>query len=72
MPRLDGAGLVTLLRREGPNRQTPIIMVSVHRPERGGGGATATATGIDLFLTKPVDPDGLVSVAMSLMGSRAS
>ena len=68
MPGLDGIGIVEVLRTWGED--TPILMIS------GFGtvdaAVTALHTGVDDFLTKPVEPDVLSARVESLLERRPS
>ena len=64
MPLMDGYEMVSAVRRDGPNRVTPILMVSTELDaedmDRGYAcGATA-------YLGKPVAADVLESLAQTL------
>jgi len=68
MPYFKGADFLTALRKkEGPNRDTPVIMISAYIPDLSDSHKTSHHT---LFLEKPVDPDRLKRyVKISLVNS---
>jgi two-component system chemotaxis response regulator CheY len=64
MPLMDGYEMVSAVRREGPNRVTPILMVSTELdPEDMDRGYACGATA---YLGKPVAEDVLESLAQTL------
>ncbi|QYF86268.1 ATP-binding protein [Brevundimonas sp. PAMC22021] len=59
MPVMDGISATRAIRREGLNRETPVVALTanamdVHRQ-------AWLAVGVESFLTKPIDPAALVS-----------
>jgi CheY-like chemotaxis protein len=62
MPRLDGASAARRIReRPGPSREAPLIALTAEAGE--AERAAALQAGLDGFLTKPIDPGQLASVA---------
>ena len=51
LPTLDGVTLCQAIRREGPNREVPILMVTARREE--SDKILGLETGADDYLTKP-------------------
>jgi two-component system chemotaxis response regulator CheY len=69
MPRMDGYTFVESVREAGPNRETPIVMVST---ESGAGDMTrGYAAGANAYLTKPVTETRLLRLARLLCGGEA-
>jgi two-component system, chemotaxis family, chemotaxis protein CheY len=64
MPRMDGYELVSAVRREGPNRATPIVMVSTESATVDA--ERAYASGANVYLSKPVKAAELVGLASAL------
>jgi len=67
MPVLDGYSLVEAVRRQGPNQDTPIMMVSTE--SSSSDAARGYAVGANLYLTKPVAAQQLALMASMLVGS---
>lgn len=66
MPRLDGFGLVERLRAQPRFERTPILILTTETsPEMKARGRAAKATG---WLTKPFDPEVLLSVIARFVG----
>ena len=58
MPRLDGFGFIEGVRKEGPNRAVPILVLSTESHiEKKNRARSAGATG---WIIKPFDPVKLV------------
>lgn len=66
MPRLDGWATATALRADPATEHIPIVLLSARAQsadlERG------SRIGVDAYLTKPFDPDELISVVRRLAG----
>jgi two-component system, sensor histidine kinase len=71
MPVMDGLEACALLRgREGPNRDTPVIMLSA---DAGSANIEAgLAAGADAYLTKPVVPHILFEALAKALQGRAA
>ena len=63
LPRLDGIGVVRILRSHREFRDTPIIMVSGHDPE--GFLQPAMDAGCSDYLPKPIDFERLDTILES-------
>ena len=58
MPRMDGFELIEEVRREGPNKGTPILVLTTEsEPERKARAKQAGATG---WIVKPFNPEKLL------------
>ncbi len=69
MPKLDGYGFLKEFRRREDISQTPAIMVST---EAGAHDkALGYAAGANLYLTKPIKPNELLSYTRLLLGDVA-
>lgn len=69
MPKLDGYGFLKEFRRNEGIAQTPAIMVST---EAGSNDkALGYAAGANLYLTKPIKPNELLSYTRLLLGDVA-
>jgi two-component system chemotaxis response regulator CheY len=64
MPLMDGYQMVSAVRREGPNRTTPILMVSTELDQEDMD--RGYACGATAYLGKPVAGDVLESLAHTL------
>lgn len=70
MPGLDGIEIVQRLRQRQPSAQTPaILMVTACDPEEARGDAMAS--GIDGFITKPVNPSLLFDAITMIFNRQA-
>ena len=58
MPEMDGYELVSTIRREGPNRDVPVIMLSTEGEEEDR--QRGLDAGVDLYLPKPASPQQLL------------
>jgi two-component system chemotaxis response regulator CheY len=68
MPRMDGYALVAHVRRDaGPNRATPVVMVSTE--SETADADAAYAAGANVYLSKPVQATELVGYATALTGA---
>jgi two-component system chemotaxis response regulator CheY len=67
MPRMDGFAFVSALRRGGPNRTAPVVMISSE--EADAAADQAYAVGANIYLNKPVTADELIGMVRALMGS---
>ena len=63
LPRLDGLGVVRILRSHREFRDTPIIIVSGHDP--AGYGQPAIEAGCSAYLPKPIDFERLDTILQS-------
>ena len=64
MPGMHGVDLISKLRRLGPTRFTPMLVLTTDsHPEKRSAAKTAGATG---WLVKPVDPAKLIEVVKQL------
>lgn len=64
MPNMDGIALVRAMRGGGPNRMTPILILTTEADaEKKASGRAAGATG---WLVKPFSPERLVEIAAKL------
>lgn len=61
MPLMDGYEMIAAVRREGPNRTTPILMVSTEIDP--ADELRGYACGATVYLAKPVAPDVLAELA---------
>ena len=61
MPHMDGYEFVAAVRRDGPNRTTPILMVSTEID--AADELRGYASGATVYLGKPVAPEMLASLA---------
>ncbi len=65
MPGMHGVDLITKLRRLGPTRFTPMLVLTTDsQPEKRGAAKAAGATG---WLVKPVDATALLQVVKQLV-----
>lgn len=66
MPRLDGFGLITAVRRSDAHRATPILVLTTESaPDLKAKARTAGATG---WIVKPFDAASLVSAIRRVAG----
>ncbi len=65
MPRLDGAGLVRLLRTSRQWVDVPVVMLS----GEVGAEAIAATVGVNAFLSKPVETDQLIDTITTLLAA---
>jgi len=68
MPRLDGLATAAELRADADLADVPVIMVTTSAHPRDL--VQARQAGVDAYLTKPYDPDELVTMARSLLAGR--
>jgi len=66
MPRMDGYKFVATLRRRGPNRTAPVVMISTESAT--ADAEAAYAAGANVYLNKPVAADELIGVVLALTG----
>ncbi len=66
MPRMDGYTFVSKLRRRGPSRTTPVVMISTESAD--ADAEQAYAAGANIYLSKPVAASALVGVVLALTG----
>jgi len=66
MPRMDGYKFVAALRRSGPNRTAPVVMISTESAT--ADAEAAYAAGANVYLNKPVAADELIGVVLALTG----
>lgn len=65
MPGMDGVQLIGKLRRLGPTRFVPMLVLTTDsQPEKRSAAKAAGATG---WLVKPVDPPALLQVIRQLL-----
>jgi two-component system chemotaxis response regulator CheY len=65
MPGMDGVELIGKLRRLGPTRFAPMLVLTTEsQPEKRGAAKAAGATG---WLVKPVNPEALLQVVRQLV-----
>ena len=69
MPKLDGYGFLKEFRRHEDIAQTPAIMVSTEAATNDK--AIGYAAGANLYLTKPIKPNELLSYTRLLLGDVA-
>ncbi len=67
MPRLDGFAMVEALRRDGPNRATPVLMVSTGDAEVEA--PRGYAAGANLYVRKPLAAEELTRLAAAMTGA---
>ena len=67
MPEMDGYELVSTIRRQGPNKDIPVIMLSTEGEEEDR--RRGLDAGVDLYLTKPASPQQLLSSVEKLLVS---
>lgn len=66
MPRRDGISLIRELRKLGPYKFTPILMLTTESaPEKKAEGKQAGATG---WMVKPFNPDQLLATVKKVVG----
>jgi two-component system, chemotaxis family, chemotaxis protein CheY len=70
MPRMDGYALVTAVRREGPNRETPVVMVTTE--DDPSDAERGYRCGANVYLPKPVPAARLAAVIALVAGADAS
>ena len=64
MPRLDGISTVLRLRAQPSTAHIPIVMVSA--AAQGRDLARGAEAGVDAYITKPFEPEHLVSTVRAL------
>ena len=62
MPVMDGIEASLNIRQAGINRATPIIALTANAMD--SHRETWLAAGVDVFLTKPIDPTALVAALL--------
>ncbi len=65
MPAMDGYELVSTIRREGPNRMIPVIMLTTEGEEEDR--RRGYESGVDIYLTKPAQPQDLLASVQTLL-----
>ncbi len=70
MPRMDGYKFVAALRRGGPSRTAPVVMISTESADNDA--SQAYAAGANVYLNKPVAASELVGVVLALTGRLGS
>lgn len=66
MPRRDGISLIRELRKLGPYKFTPILMLTTESaPEKKAEGKQAGATG---WMVKPFNPEQLLATVKKVVG----
>jgi two-component system chemotaxis response regulator CheY len=70
MPRMDGYKFVAALRRSGPNRTAPVVMISTESAT--ADAEQAYAAGANVYLNKPVAAGELVGLVLALTGRTGS
>ena len=69
LPGVDGVTITRAIRRHGPNRDAPILMLTARREE--ADKVMGLDSGADDYLTKPFGVRELVARAAALMRARA-
>lgn len=67
MPRLDGVATVTTFRADPRFRHIAVVMVTTQ--SHPADIQRATQAGVDAYVTKPFDPDFLVSTVREVIAS---
>jgi len=70
LPKLDGYRVCRLLKFDQNYRDIPIIMLTAKAEDQAM--ATGIRTGADQYLTKPVDPDTLLSAIAAELAEAAT
>lgn len=70
LPGMDGLTLVRLLRKDARFAATWIVALTAYAMK--GDEAKAMAAGCDGYVTKPIDPDGLLQVVAALLSKARS
>lgn len=65
MPRLDGVSTVVKIRADEALRDLPIVMVTTQ--SHPADVQRAKDVGVDAYVTKPFDPDHLVSTVVEVL-----
>jgi two-component system chemotaxis response regulator CheY len=65
MPVMDGYELVTTIRRDGPNREIPVIMLTTEADEQDR--RQGYEAGADVYLTKPAQTQELLASVRTLL-----
>ncbi|MGO9958770.1 MAG: response regulator [Solirubrobacteraceae bacterium] len=65
MPRMDGFAFVAALRRGGPNRATPVVIISSE--DADDMADRAYAAGANMYVNKPATADELVGLVRALI-----
>ena len=68
MPHMSGQELIRALWTERP--RLPVVVVTTRGDE--GSRARALSAGATRFMTKPFDPEGILTCARSVLGDRAA
>ena len=66
MPRLDGWETATRLREDPDTAELKVVLLSARAQE--ADLQRGSRIGVDAYLTKPFDPDELISVVRRLAG----
>lgn len=68
MPAMDGYELVAAIRRDGPNREVPVIMLTTESEEEDR--RRGYQAGVDVYLTKPAQHQDLLASVRNLLAKR--
>lgn len=68
MPAMDGYELVATIRRDGPARNVPVIMLTTEGEDEDR--RRGYQAGVDVYLTKPAQPQDLLAAVRSLLAER--
>lgn len=66
MPRLDGIATVSAIRADPRTRDIGIVMVTTQG--QAADILRATEAGVDAYITKPFDPDFLITTVRDVIG----
>ena len=64
MPRIDGFGVLEVVKRDPALKATPVIILTTSSSEKDR--STAEHCGVDGYLTKPFDYEGFISLIEEL------
>jgi two-component system chemotaxis response regulator CheY len=70
MPDIGGFEVVEFIRGQDELKQLPIIVVTTRGDE--GSRTRALSAGATRFMTKPFDPEGILSEARAVLGDSAA
>jgi CheY-like chemotaxis protein len=66
MPRMDGWDAATALRADDETKDIPIVLLSARAQQQDL--SRGDVIGVEAYLTKPFDPDDLISTVRRLAG----
>lgn len=69
MPRQDGIATVTAIRDDPALRHLAVVMVSTQN--HPGDVARGMRAGVDAYVTKPFDPDAMVTTVREVIAGKA-